>query len=138
MICLIYVDDTIFAGPNQKEINREIDQLGIKQPHEERAFEFHDEASKFSSRFFLPLKLNSKKYHFLPSISEIYFIKMLKTSSLQKNNNYCRFGPLMKNVFFVIIVDLVLCAGSNLCASRQRTLRGLFFAKKSFLKMRTI
>ena len=26
--------------------------------------------------------------------------------------------------------------GSNLCASRQRTLRGLFFAKKSVLKMR--
>ena len=26
--------------------------------------------------------------------------------------------------------------GSNLCASRRRTLRGLFFAKKSVLKMR--
>ena len=35
----------------------------------------------------------------------------------------------------MIIVDLALCAGYNLCASRRRTLRGLFFTKKSVLKM---
>ena len=35
----------------------------------------------------------------------------------------------------MIIVDLALCAGPNLCASRRRTLRGLFFTKKSVLKM---
>ena len=37
---------------------------------------------------------------------------------------------------FIIIVDLGLCTGYNLCASRRRTLRGLFFTKKSVLKMR--
>ena len=36
----------------------------------------------------------------------------------------------------IIHVDLALCAGYNLCASRRRTLRGLFFTKKSILKMR--
>ena len=36
----------------------------------------------------------------------------------------------------IIIVDLALCTGYNLCASWRRTLRGLFFTKKSFLKMR--
>ena len=34
----------------------------------------------------------------------------------------------------IIPVDLVLCTGYNLCASRQASLRGLFFAKKSVLK----
>ena len=36
----------------------------------------------------------------------------------------------------IIIVDLALCTGYNLCASRRRTLRGLFFTKKSVMKMR--
>ena len=36
----------------------------------------------------------------------------------------------------IIPVDLVLCTGYNLCASRQASLRGLFFTKKSVLKMR--
>ena len=35
----------------------------------------------------------------------------------------------------IIILDLALCTGYNLCASRRRTLRGLFFTKKSVLKM---
>ena len=36
----------------------------------------------------------------------------------------------------IIHVDLVLCTGYNLCASRQASLRGLVFTKKSVLKMR--
>ena len=43
-----------------------------------------------------------------------------------------------KCYFLITIVDLALCAGSNLCASRRRTLRGLFFTKKSVLEMRNI
>ena len=35
----------------------------------------------------------------------------------------------------MIIVDLALCTGYSLCASRRRTLRGLFFAKKFVLKL---
>ena len=33
-------------------------------------------------------------------------------------------------------MDLALCTGYNLCASRQASLRGLFFTKKSVLNMR--
>lgn len=43
MICVIYVDDTIFAGPSQKDIDTEVQSLGIKQKSEDRAFEFRDE-----------------------------------------------------------------------------------------------
>ena len=35
MICVIYVDGTIFAGPSQTDIDREIKLLGMKQEHEE-------------------------------------------------------------------------------------------------------
>ena len=44
MICVIYVDDTIFAGPSAKDINNEIKLLGIKQNSEEQPFEFRDES----------------------------------------------------------------------------------------------
>ena len=43
MMCVIYVDDTIFTGPNQTQIDKEIEVLGIKQPNEENPFEFRDE-----------------------------------------------------------------------------------------------
>merc|ERR1712139_153391 len=36
----------------------------------------------------------------------------------------------------IFVLCLALCTGYNLCASRRRTLRGLFFTKKSVLKMR--
>ena len=36
----------------------------------------------------------------------------------------------------IFVLCLALCTGYNLCASRRRTLRGLFFAKKSVLEMR--
>ena len=35
--------DSICAGPSQHDIEKEINFLGIKQPHEERPFEFYDE-----------------------------------------------------------------------------------------------
>ena len=43
MICVIYVDDAIFTGPNQESIDKEIQLLGIKQLNEEQALEFRDE-----------------------------------------------------------------------------------------------
>ena len=43
MMCVVYVDDTIFTGPNQKLIDKEIELLGIKQPNEESPFKFRDE-----------------------------------------------------------------------------------------------
>ena len=35
----------------------------------------------------------------------------------------------------IFVLCLALCTGYNLCASRRRTLRGLFFTKKSVLKL---
>ena len=43
MICVIYVDDTIFAGPSQKDIDTEVKMLGIKHKSEDRLFKFRDE-----------------------------------------------------------------------------------------------
>lgn len=43
MICVIYVDDTIFAGPSQQDIDAEVTSLGIKHKSEDRPFEFRDE-----------------------------------------------------------------------------------------------
>ena len=48
---------------------------------------------------------------------------------------YVMYGILVLCMGY-LIVDLAFCTGYNLCASRRRTLRGLFFAKKSVLKMR--
>ena len=56
MICVIYMDDTIFAGPNLNDIDRKIKILGIKQDNEEQPLEFRD-VGKLSS-FILELKLN--------------------------------------------------------------------------------
>ncbi len=57
MICVIYVDDTIFAGPNQDMIDEEINQLGIKQPNEEQPLEFRDEGE---ISVFLGIKIEQK------------------------------------------------------------------------------
>merc|ERR1712139_149298 len=35
----------------------------------------------------------------------------------------------------IFVLCLALCTGYNLCASRRRTLRGLFFTKKAVLKL---
>ena len=43
MICVIHVDDTVFAGPDQNRIDEEIKVLGIKQSDEEKPLEFRDE-----------------------------------------------------------------------------------------------
>ena len=60
MMCVIYVDDTIFTGPNQELIENEIKLLGIKQPHEERPFEFRDEGELSA---FLGIKIEKQDEH---------------------------------------------------------------------------
>ncbi len=40
MICVIYIDDTIFAWHNIKDINKEVQLPGIKQDSEDQPFEF--------------------------------------------------------------------------------------------------
>ena len=57
MICVIYVDNTIFAGPRQEDIDREVKLLGIKQKIEEQPFEFQDEGEVSA---FLGIKIEKK------------------------------------------------------------------------------
>ena len=57
-MCVIYVDDTIFTGPNQTQIDKEIKLLGIKQPNEESPFEFRDEGELSA---FLGIKIEKTK-----------------------------------------------------------------------------
>jgi len=57
MICVIYVDDTIFAGPNQTMIDQEVQKLGIKHSNEEQPLEFRDEGELSA---FLGIKIEHK------------------------------------------------------------------------------
>ena len=58
MICVIYVDDTIFAGPSQKDIDKEVQLLGIKQNNEEQPLEFRDEGELSA---FLGIKIEQRR-----------------------------------------------------------------------------
>ena len=58
MMCVIYVDNTIFAGPTQEMIEKEVDLLGIKQVNEERPLEFRDEGELSA---FLGIKIEQKR-----------------------------------------------------------------------------
>ena len=57
MICVIYVDDTIFAGPNHAMIDREVALLEMKQSNEEQPLEFRDEGELSA---FLGIKIEQK------------------------------------------------------------------------------
>ncbi len=57
MICVIYLDDTIFAGPNSKDIDNEVKLLGIEQGSEEQPFEFRDEGDVSA---FLGIKIEER------------------------------------------------------------------------------
>jgi hypothetical protein len=43
LICVIYVDDTIFAGPDAAKIQEEIKSLGVSNFEEQHKFELRDE-----------------------------------------------------------------------------------------------
>ena len=58
MICVVYVDDTIFAGPNQAMIDKEVKLLGIKQINEEQPLEFRDEGELSA---FLGIKIEQQE-----------------------------------------------------------------------------
>ena len=57
MICVVYVDDTIFTGPSREYIGRQIKSLGINQPNEERAFQIRDEG-ELSTFLGIKIKIN--------------------------------------------------------------------------------
>ena len=43
IICVVYVDDTIFAAPNSADLDKEIVALGISTNELCHTFQFHDE-----------------------------------------------------------------------------------------------
>ena len=57
MTCVIYVDDTIFAGPSQNDIDTEFKTLGIKHRSEDHPFEFRDEGEVSA---FLGIKIDQQ------------------------------------------------------------------------------
>ena len=83
MICVIYVDDTIFAGTNQVMIDEEVKQLGIKQSNEEQPLEFRDEGELSA---FLGIKIEQKgpKEYYLSQPGLI--AKVLKAAGMEECN----------------------------------------------------
>ena len=63
MICVIYVDDTIFAGPSQSAIDKEVKLLGIKHNSEDRPFEFRDEGEVSAFLGIKITKLNDQEFY---------------------------------------------------------------------------
>ena len=63
MICVVYVNDTIFTGTTQAAIDKEIKLLGMCRHVEKRPFEFRDEGEISA---FLGIKIDQKggnEYH---------------------------------------------------------------------------
>jgi hypothetical protein len=42
-ICILYVDDTIFSGPDALLLEREIKSLGVKEDQGDHSFQLRDE-----------------------------------------------------------------------------------------------
>ena len=63
MICVIYVDDTIFTGTNQEAIDKEIKLLGIKQPNKDQQLEFRDEGELSAFLGMKIEKINDGKFY---------------------------------------------------------------------------
>jgi len=83
MICVIYVDDTIFAGQNQTDIEREINLLGIKQANEEKPFEFRDEGELSA---FLGIKIEQTKPNEFYLSQPGLISKVLKATGMEDCN----------------------------------------------------
>ena len=83
MMCVIYVDDMIFAGRNQEMIDKEVRLLGIKQSNEEQPLGFRDEGE---SSAFLGIKIEQKgpkEYYFsLPGL----IANVLKAAGMEDCN----------------------------------------------------
>ena len=83
MVCVIYVDDTIFAGPTQEMIDAEVKLLGIKQNNEEHPLEFRDEGELSA---FLGIKIeqraNNEYYLSQPGL----ITKVLEAAGMQDCN----------------------------------------------------
>ena len=83
MICVIYVDDTIFAGPSQKDIDKEVKVLGIKKPNEEHSLEIRDEG-KLSA--FLGIKIEQRQQNEFYLSQPGLINKVLKVAEMKDCN----------------------------------------------------
>ena len=83
MICVIYVDDTIFAGHNEKAINEEIKLFGIKHNNEEQPLEFRDEGELSA---FLGIKIEHKGSHEYYLSQPGLIAKVLKAAGMEDCN----------------------------------------------------
>ena len=83
MLRVIYVDDTIFTGPIQQAIEKEIGLLGIKQPHEESNFEFCDEGDVST---FLEIKIGKKSRTKFYLSQPVLINKVIKAAGMSECN----------------------------------------------------
>jgi hypothetical protein len=58
-ICVVYVDDTIFAGPDALLLEREIKSLGVKEDQCNRSFQLRDEGEVGD---FLGIRIEKQKF----------------------------------------------------------------------------
>ena len=83
MICVVYVDDTIFAGPDSNAIEEVITGLGVQNEEQRHTFELRDEGEVGD---FLGIRIE-KSNHNSFTLSQTGLIdKVLKTSKMEDAN----------------------------------------------------
>ena len=92
MICVIYIDDTIFAGPSAKDIDNEVKLLGTKQNSEEKPFEFRD-GGEVSAFLGIKTKRASQSEFYLSQPGLIS--KVLKAAGMTNCNPNTTLDPLL-------------------------------------------
>ena len=63
LVCLVYVDDTILAGPNLDNINREITGMGVSTKDQTHCFQLRDEGQVGDFLGIRIEKLRERKFH---------------------------------------------------------------------------
>jgi hypothetical protein len=74
-ICVVYVDDTIFAGPDASLLENEIRSLGVKQDEGEYSFQLRDEGEV---REFIGIRIEKQKGNSFPLTQTGLIDKVIK------------------------------------------------------------
>jgi hypothetical protein len=86
LICVIYVDDTIFAGPDASKIAEEFTGLGVSKYETQHSFQLRDEGEVGD---FLGIRIAKEgEITFLPTQAGL-IDKVLKTAELEDCNRCC-------------------------------------------------
>ena len=83
MICVVYVDDTIFAGPDTKAIEEVIAGLGVQNDEQRHTFELRDEGEVGD---FLGIRIEKSKQNSFTLSQTRLIDKVLKTSKMEDAN----------------------------------------------------